>query len=353
MTKTAKRYSGTLEIDGSQGEGGGQILRTVLALSVVTGKSVRLENIRAHRPQPGLKPQHLKAVEAAAAVSNAEVAGATLGSLALTFQPGRVRSGNYRFDIGTAGATSLVLQTVLLPLSIAPAGSSVLITGGTHVPWSPSFHYLAWHWLHFLHRLGFSAELVMQRAGFYPPGGGRIRAEIRPVTGLKPLSLTSRGELVRIHGVSGVANLDLSVAERQRARAMSRLVRFADVTNIDLEQVEANSRGTYLVLLAEFDHTQYCYCALGERGKRAESVADEAVDSFERFLATKAAVDAYLADQLVLPLALCHGESRLYVAAITRHLLTNIDTVRRFLPVTVTIDGREGQPGQVYIARED
>jgi RNA 3'-phosphate cyclase len=338
-----------IHIDGAQGEGGGQILRSSLTLSILTGKPVSLTNIRARRSRPGLMAQHLNAVRAAAAVGKARVEGAQLHSLSLVFAPQTAGSGKFQFDIGTAGSTSLLLQTILLPLSFAPGESQVVITGGTHVPWSPCFHYLQWHWLKAMRQIGFDFDLEMDLAGFYPQGGGRICATIRPVTELKPLCLTKRGRLENMWGFSAVANLDLSIAQRQKKQALKRLEAMGVTLAIEVVRMPAHSRGTMLLLLAEFEHSRCCTYALGARGKPAEQVADEAVADLEAFLATDATVDPYLADQLILPLALAPGSSKLHTSRVTQHLLTNAEVLRRFLPVPVEISGEIGAPGVVCI----
>ncbi len=336
-------------IDGSRGEGGGQVLRTALTLSAITGTAFSLARIRARRPQPGLKPQHIKAIEAVASICHARHSPVAPGEQVLHFEPGIVSAGEYRFDIGTAGSTGLVLQTMLLPLSFAAQPSEVSVTGGTHVPWSPCFHYLAWHWRQTLADIGFSFDLTMERAGFYPPGGGIVHAVVEPVDALRPLTRVERGELHRVHGLSGVARLPLSIAERQRTRTLQRLGPLADRAAIELESVAARSPGTYLILLAEYERSQQCFTALGARGKRAEAVADEAVDEFERHHGSTGAVDAHLADQLILPLALAPGESKYSTAFVTPHLLTNADIVMRFLQVSIEVDGAPGQAGTVTI----
>jgi RNA 3'-phosphate cyclase len=338
-----------IEIDGSQGEGGGQVLRTALTLAAITATPVRLFNVRAQRSKPGLKPQHLKAVEAVAAITGARVEGGKLGSQTLRFEPQSVAPGHYRFDIGTAGSVSLVLQTILLPLSFARRDSHVVITGGTHVPWSPCYHYLAWHWLHYLKQSGFRAELALDRAGFYPPGGGRISAAIAPAAALAPLTLARRGALKRIRGLAAVSNLDIGIAERMRHRAIQQL-RGSDVAcDIATQTLDAVSPGAFLLLLAEFEHTQACYYALGAPGKPAELVADEAVEQLQEFLATDGAIDEYLADQLVLPLSFAPGVSELRTSRVTQHLVTNAEIIKRFLPVSIEISGGIGRPGQVRI----
>lgn len=338
-----------IDVDGTHGEGGGQILRTSLAMSVLTGQPLRIRGIRGRRPKPGLMPQHLQAVRAAAAISRARVQGATLGSTELAFEPRSLNAGDYSFDIGTAGAVTLVLQTVAIPLSFAPAASHVTVVGGTHVPWSPSFHYLADHWLHYLRCCGYHIQAALERPGFYPKGGGRVSVELEPATGLRPLSLVERGRLQRVHGLSMVANLDVSIAERQRHQAMQRLRRHGVGVDIELAHMQAHSPGTMLLLIAEFELTRCCYSALGARGKPAERVADEVVDALEAFLRTDAAIDEHLADQLIVPLAAVVGRSEVRPARITQHLVTNADVVRLFLPVDIVIDGAMGTTGSISI----
>jgi RNA 3'-terminal phosphate cyclase (ATP) len=337
-----------IHIDGSLGEGGGQVLRTSLALAVLTQKPLHISNIRANRSKPGLRPQHLTAVEASAAISNARVQGAQVGASDLIFEPGPVKAGSYRFDIRTAGATSLVLQTIFLPLSTAMETSTVAIIGGTHVPWSPCFHYLDWAWLPVLDEIGYNAALTLKRAGFYPPGGGRLQAIIRPAQEIIPLERLERGRLLGIRGLSAVANLPTHIAQRLRKQARRRLM---DMGPIDIEtaEIEAQSPGTFLALLVQFEHSRCCFFAIGRKGKPAERVADEAVNAMFAFLKTDGAVDSYLADQLLLPLVLTGGPSQFRTAAVTRHLLTNAAVVETFLPGTVEVQGDLEASGTVRI----
>ena len=338
-----------IDIDGSRGEGGGQVLRSALALSAITGTAMRITNIRGRRPKPGLMAQHLKAVEGAAAICGARVEGAQLRSQTLVFEPRAIRAGSFHFDIGTAGATSLVLQTILVPLSMAATTSSVTVTGGTHVPWSPCFDYLHVHWLPYVRRIGFDLDLSLDLAGFYPQGGGRVRAAVRPVSNLTPMRIVERGALRSIHGVSAVANLDDAVAERQRRQALRRLTGRCGSIEIDLVRMPSRFRGTLLLLVAEFEQSQCCYYGLGARGKPAERVADEAVDALEEFLATDGAIDQYLADQLILPLAYAPGVSVLRTAKVTQHLLTNGEIVRLFVKRPIVVEGAIDRPGLVRI----
>jgi len=343
-----------VEIDGSQGEGGGQVLRSALALSILTNKPMRITNIRRQRSKPGLKAQHLKAVDAAAAISKAQVEGAALNSMSLTFHPVELRSGRYKFDIGTAGATSLVLQTIFLPLSLAGTASTVIITGGTHVPWSPCTHYLEMQWLPYLRQMGFASQVTLDQAGFYPQGGGRITATLRPAGRILPLNLGQRGALKRITGLSAVANLDLSISDRQKRQALRRLqeISWADKPpEIKIKTLEMPSlfKGTLLLLLADFECGRACYYGLGALGKPAETVADEAVDALLVFLSTNGAIDEYMADQILLPLCLADGPSMVRTSKITAHLLTNASIIRAFLPARIEIQGEPGQSGLVRV----
>jgi RNA 3'-terminal phosphate cyclase (ATP) len=338
-----------IEIDASFGEGGGQILRSALSLSVITGKGMRLTGVRARRPQPGLKPQHLKAIEAAAQISTAHVDGAALGSQTLCFEPRELRSGKYEFDIGTAGSVSLLLQTLCLPLSFADAPSGLTLTGGTHVPWSPCYHYLQWQWLPYLAEAGYHVACSLERAGFYPRGGGVLHATITPSRPRMPLRLTRRGPLLRIRGLSAVGRLDRTIAERQRRQAIDRLRDLQVPLEIEVKEVQSASPGTFIVLLAEFEGGRCCACALGARHKPAERVADEAVEELRADIASGGAIDAWLADQLLLPLAFVPEQSELSVCRISQHLLTNAELLGYFLPVAVEIEGEMGEPGIVRL----
>lgn len=338
-----------VRIDGSMGEGGGQVLRAALVLSLLTGEAFEIHRIRERRPRPGLMPQHLAAVQAAAAVGRAEVEGARQGARELAFRPRGLFAGDYHCDIGTAGSTSLVLQTIALPLCFCSGPSSVTLVGGTHVPWSPCFHYLDRHWRPLVQAMGYRLGLSLDVAGFYPRGGGRVRAQVRPHGRLRPLDLGTGGEPRGINGVAAVAGLPLSIAERMRRRAMARLRgRELDV-EIALEALPAPSPGAFLMLCVESEAASACHVALGARGKPAERVADECVAGVEASLAGGAPIDPWLADQLLLPLALVPGRSRLQVDRVTGHLLTLAALTGRFLPAEVAIEGREGAPGRVTV----
>jgi len=338
-----------IQIDGSFGEGGGQVLRTALTLSLITDQPFEIFNIRARRKNPGLQPQHLKCVEAALLISNGQAKGDHKGSTHLIFQPGSVLPGDYRIDIGTAGSTSLVLHTIYLPLALKANSSSITITGGTHNQWSPCFHFLSRHWLRYLRQMGFDMKLKMDRAGFYPKGDGKIRVEIAPAVDLKPLKLLKRGELKKIDGISAIANLDFNIAERQRGQSLQRLERLGYQPQIAIEKMSSRYKGTMMLLQAEFEAGNGCFTALGAIGKRAEKVADEAVDDLVEYLNAEGCIDKYLADQLILPLSIVKGESTFSTSKVTNHLVTNLEVVKQFLDIEMSVDGEVGEPGVVSI----
>jgi RNA 3'-terminal phosphate cyclase (ATP) len=331
------------------GEGGGQILRTSLALSLLTGRPFHLRNVRAGRTKPGLQPQHLMSVRAAAAVGHAQTRGATRGSTDLVFEPGPVSPGNYRFDVGTAGAVGLVLHTIYLPLALASdAASEIMLIGGTHVRTSPCFHFLDITWRAYLRACGVDVRLNLIRPGFYPRGGGEVRAVVQPCGGVRGLTLSEHG-LLRAIGFSAVAGLPESIARRQARRARFRLEQQEIEVNLE-EQTWEGGPGTVIGIELNTSPAPTLFFATGERGKPAERVADEAVDAVLAYVAVAPnLVDAHSGDQLVLPLALADGPSEYRVAEVTRHLTTNIDVVRHFLDRKIECEGTEGVPGVVRI----
>jgi len=343
-----------IEIDGTYGEGGGQILRTSLTLSALTGTPVHIHHIRAHRTRPGLRPQHLAAVQAIVSLTQAEVQGGILNSPEISLWPSRIRAGRYRFTIPTAGAAPLVLQTVFLPLSFARGRSLVSLTGGTHVPWSPTVHYLQGQWLPVMKKLGFKSEISLQQAGFYPRGGGEMSANILPTGALNAFTCIDRGELIAIRGFSGVANLPDAIASRQKHQALKRLYAVCENSKIKTLRMPSYAKGTFILLAAEFSNGgSACYTALGSPGKPAERVADEAVDPLLSFLSSNGCVDRFLADQLLLPLSLVSAISRFRTDSVSQHLITNAHVIRQFLPVQIDIDGEHDEPGLITVRGTD
>jgi RNA 3'-terminal phosphate cyclase (ATP) len=340
-------------LDGSQGEGGGQILRTALTLSLLTGRAFHMVKIRANRDKPGLRPQHQKAVEAATELGQANVAGGGVGARELTFCPNRYEPRDLSIDIGTAGSTGLVLQTLHLPLALrTEVPTRLLLTGGTHNPKAPAFSFLDTTWRGYMAAFGMPLTLSMSAAGFYPRGGGRVEASSEPAA-LRPFVQTERGPLRHLHGIAGVANLDDDIARRMRDRAVERLRDHGFDSAIELARWFSPGQGAAISLTAEHEGTVTAtFVGLGERGKRAETVADEAVAKLLAYeTVDHAAVDPHSADQILLPLAFAPGRSEFTVSEITEHLRTNAETICAFLDRSISIEEprADGEPGTVVI----
>ncbi len=338
-----------IEIDGSVGEGGGQVLRTALALSVATGTAIRISHIRAGRPNPGLAHQHLTCIRAATHVASARVRGAELGAQTLEFEPGQPCPGEYSFDVTTAGSVSLVLHTLFLPLSLAKGDSRITLRGGTHVKWSPSFEFLHNQWLFYLRKIGFSLSACLEKAGYYPKGGGLLKARIQTAGQLRPLVLSDRGQLREVRGQVFVSNLKRAIAERQLARVRDILKSRNLSPEIETCEYASPGTGTGTHLHAEFENGSGSYTSLGEKGVPAERVAADAADNLWHYIESGAAVDPFMADQLILPLAFAEGESFFTSERVTQHLVTNARIVEMFLPIKVDVRGQLGQPGEVRV----
>ncbi len=323
-------------IDGSEGEGGGQILRTSLALALVTGRAFRMERIRARRQKPGLLRQHLTAVEAARTVGCAEVAGATLNSQTLEFRPQAVTPGNYRFAVGTAGSATLVLQTVLPSLLTASGPSTLTLEGGTHNPLAPPFDFLARSFMPLIHRMGPSVELELRTPGFFPAGGGRFHARIEPVRRLSPLVLTERGAIRARRARVWLSKLPAAIAERELVVVREELRWPAEQCAVETV-ADPKGPGNALVLEIEAEHVTAVFTGFGERGRPAEDVAREAVATAKAWLAAEVPVDEHLADQLLLPMALA-GRGSFRTTKPSLHSTTNVAIIQRFLPVSIRFE---------------
>jgi RNA 3'-phosphate cyclase len=343
-----------IEIDGSYGEGGGQILRTALALSAILQKPFTIHHIRSKRKNPGLQAQHLEAAEALARITEAQTEGFKFGSQKITFIPQKILPGDYQFEVRTAGSVSLLLQAVFLPLCLANEKSNLTLVGGTHVPWSPPFHCLSEVLLPTLKSMGVSAEATIEKWGFYPKGGGKIQLKINPVHEFKPIYLFDRSPLKKIRGISAISNLPKHVADRQREQALKRIQRELkiDAEITILYDVPSNGPGSFLFLLAEYEKTLAGFSSLGARGKPAEKVADEAVDFLKNYFSSEGCIDPHLADQLVPFMALAKGNSSFTTTRITEHLLTNLWVIQHFLDVTISIEGERGERGRIEFLNE-
>jgi RNA 3'-terminal phosphate cyclase (ATP) len=325
-----------ITIDGSQGEGGGQILRTSLALSLVTGQAFRMERIRARRQKPGLLKQHLTAVEAARAVGCAEVGGAALASQRLEFKPGPITPGNYRFAVGTAGSSTLVLQTVLPALLTASGESTLTLEGGTHNPLAPSFDFLSKCFMPLIHRMGPSVELELKRPGFFPAGGGRFHARVEPAGRLARLDLLERGSIQSRQARVWLSKLAGHIAERELAVVREELKWRAEECSVDAVQ-HPMGPGNALVLAVEAEQVTGVFTGVGERGRSAEEVARSAVVAARAWVEAGVPVDEHLADQLLMPMALAGGGS-FRTTRPSLHTTTNVEVIKRFLPVTIDTD---------------
>lgn len=347
-----------LVLDGAHGEGGGQIVRTALALAVVTGRPIRIHAIRGGRRRPGLAAQHITAVRAAGALCQAHITGDELGSAVLEFRPRcPARAGDYLFDVGaareggSAGAASLVVQTILLPLAFAAGESRLLVRGGTHVPRSPPFDYLREVWLSALRRTGVDAELELSAWGWLPTGGGTIRGVVRGGgKTLRPLRLETRGPLLRVVGRAVASNLPDHIPQRMAARARVLLSTLDCEVNISSESVPATSRGAGIFLTADYAHISAGFSALGAIRTPAEQVAGHAVALLHRHHASGGALDAHLADQILLPLAFAQEPSVFTAEYVSRHLETNAWCIERFGMAGIKIDRAEGGVGHVTVS---
>lgn len=326
-------------IDGAQGEGGGQMLRTSLSLSLITGQPFQMENIRAGRKKPGLLRQHLAAVLAAARVGQAEIDGAHLGSQSLSFKPKTVKPGDYRFVIGTAGSGTLVFQTVLPALMLASEPSTLVIEGGTHNTSAPPFDFLDRTFLPFIRRMGPQVKLLLDRYGFYPAGGGGFRAEITPCDKLTPLTIGRRGPVIQKRVTAIVANLPGQIAKREIDTAEHMLSVPVESRIIDTK----NSPGPGNVVMVEIesDAVTEIFTSFGEIGITAENVAREAVREAREYLISDAVAGEHLTDQLLLPFALA-GEGKFTTSKCNQHAATNMEIIQSFLPVSFETAERNG-----------
>ncbi|MCI0399124.1 MAG: RNA 3'-phosphate cyclase [Chloroflexi bacterium] len=341
-----------LVIDGSQGEGGGQVLRTSLSLSALTGRPFRIEKIRANRSRPGLRPQHLTAVRAVAAICRAEVNGDQLNSTVLEFRPGgSPRAGAYEFDVTeasasgvSAGAVTLIFQAVCWPLLFAGDSSQLTLSGGTFVPFSPPYHYLAEVAGPVFARMGAFFDLALREWGWMAAGGGLVTATIHPSQKLHSLTLEPAPES-SVLGIAAVTNLPSHIPHRMERRAYKLLTEAGLQATIRPLRERSAGPGAGMLLWLP----QAGFSSLGRPGLPAEQVTEAAVAELLDFVDNQAAVDLHLADQLLIPMTLAHGTSTLTTNRLTLHTLTNADLLRRWLDAAITIDGNLDGPGQIMV----
>lgn len=325
-----------IAIDGSYGEGGGQILRTSLALSLVTGKPFCITNIRTGRKKSGLMRQHLTSVNAAGDIGDAEITGNSIGSQSFSFKPESNRAGKYHFSIGSAGSCTLVLQTVLPALIIADAASEVTLEGGTHNPFAPPFDFLEKAFLPIIERMGPKVKSVLEKPGFYPAGGGRFKVSVEPVNTLGRIDLIERGKIIRQTASVSVSNLPLTIAHRELKVVSQKLKWDRDCLNaVEVE----NSRGPGNILTVEIEsqHITEVFTGFGERGVPAEKVASRTVRNVKEYLAFDVPVGKYLADQLLIPIAMSGG-GKFRTLSPTQHTTTNVEIIKKFLDINITLN---------------
>lgn len=339
-----------IEIDGSWGEGGGQVLRTSLSLAAITGQPLRLTQIRAGRPKPGLAAQHLTAVRAVAEICQARVRGGELGAMELEFVPTcPLQPGNYTFDVsqaregGSAGAVTLILQAVLLPLSLAAGNSRVTLRGGTHVPWSPPATYIEEVYLPLLAKLGLSSTLQIRSWGWYPRGGGEVELQVEGGSPWLGIQLGERGSVQQVRGWAVATELPSHIPQRMAMRA-EKLLRDLHLTaKVQPLRERGIAPGTGIFLTAEYENSRAGFSALGRRGLAAEAVAELAVKDLLAFEASGAPVDRFLGDQILLPAALATEPSQYVTAQITPHLRTNAWAIEQFGLAEIEIDEKKQQ----------
>jgi len=327
-----------VEIDGSEGEGGGQIIRTAVALSALTGKRIAVSNIRAGRPKPGLANQHLTAIRAVAEICGADLSGDEVGSSRIDFAPGNIKSGRLSVDVGTAGSVGLVLQSCLLALAHEEGRSTLEVRGGTDVKMAPPISYLGLVLFPLLEKMGFKARLDTFERGFYPEGGGRCQVSWTGVASPKGTAMESRGRLTQITGIAYAQNLPEHVPDRISLECKKLLVDYRPV-NVHVELSKGVSTGAGVVLCAEFEGTRLGASCLGERGLSSEKVAQNASAELKKILGSTSTLDPHAADQMLPYMALCSGPSSFITDDVTSHLRSQMDLVKRFIDVEIEVKG--------------
>jgi RNA 3'-terminal phosphate cyclase (ATP) len=330
----------TIYIDGSMGEGGGQVLRTSLTLAILTGRRLHIENIRANRPKPGLGKQHLVCVRAAREICGAQCTGAEIGSTSLDFEPGKIKPGEYHFDISSAGSASLVIQTILPVLFTTDGPSTVTVTGGTHNPWSPPYDFLKLNFVPAIAEAGFYADCKLLKHGFYPAGGGKIAFDIKPLENNpgKTIDLCQPMVKPRIYAIVYTARLPARVAQRQQELLHKSGLEITDIEHIEV--TDSAGPGNCVVIRVIDDKRKIVFTGFGSKGKPSEKVIGEVVNEARDFISSGAAIDHYLADQLLIYMAMQRA-GRFVTNKPSGHLTTNMEVIKKFLPVYIPVAQRD------------
>ena len=330
-----------ITIDGSEGEGGGQVLRYAAALSLITGEPFTIQNIRGGREKPGMMRQHVTSIEAAAAIGSAEVSGLAVGSQEITFRPGSVTPGKYHFAVGTAGATGLVLQTILVPLMLADAPSRVVIGGGTHTMAAPPFEFLALTLLPVLAKMGPKVSATMERHGFYPRGGGRIVIDFDPAP-LRPIECIERGQLKSQKAEALVAGVPFDIADRELKAVQKVLVDWPEDAFAPRQLPADQGPGNALLIAAEFENVTEVMSGFGKIGVPAERIGKTTAKRAAGYIASGAFAGPYLQDQLLLPMAIARGAAFTTVK-LSRHTRTAMDIIKLFMDTRFRVTDTKGR----------
>ncbi|MCD6108227.1 MAG: RNA 3'-terminal phosphate cyclase [Thermoplasmata archaeon] len=329
-----------IKIDGSYGEGGGQIVRTAVALSAVTGKPVEIVNIRANRPNPGLRAQHLTTIKCIQEISNADVKGLSVGSKQVTFIPNKIEGDDYKFDIGTAGSITLVFQAALLATFQSDKPFSLRLKGGTDVKWSPSWDYFSQVFLRLVRKMGINVSAELVRRGYYPEGDGEAILRVNPSNDIIPFDVTSRQSFEKVEGIIHISKLPEHISKRMKHAAKKIFVKYGIKDNVKIEKVEnAVCEGVGITLWSQSEETILGNTILGEKGLPAENIGETAARNIVNEITSGATLDTYAADQLLPYMALAkeRGESVFLVRNLSNHAKTNMWLIKHFLDVEFEI----------------
>lgn len=336
-----------LQIDGSMGEGGGQVLRTSISLSLLTGREIHITGIRSGRKKSGLLRQHLTAVRAAIEIGNAKAVGAEIGSSELKFIPGRVMPGNYEFSVGSAGSAMLVLQTVLPALLTAEGRTALVLEGGTHNPFAPPFDFIEGSFIPCIEKMGPRVSCILERAGYYPAGGGRLSVIVEPSEKLMPIDILSRGEPVNKHACAVVCQLSPRIAKREVA-VVEKMLNWPQNCIQTIESHGSNGPGNYMSVMLAYENVTGVFSGFGQKGVTAEGIAKAVVGEVREYLSADAPVCRHLADQLLLPMAMA-GKGSFRTLSPTEHTLTNIEVIKKFLDIGITCENFEDKTWHIDI----
>lgn len=320
-----------LEIDGSYGEGGGQILRNAIALSTILNKPVKIKNIRANRPNPGIKAQHYMVIKSIKEISGAKTENLEIGSQILTFLPGKLKGGNYKFDIGTAGSITLVFQALILASLKTDNEIFIKLTGGSDVKWAPAWDYFRNIFIPIIKKIGVNVDVKLIERGYYPKGGGEAEITINPISQIKPLKLDIETEFSKVNGIVNIGQLSNSISKRIKHSAIRTLLKNNLLADISIEEHSTLSPGTGITLWSESNNVILGSSVLGERGISSEEIGKNVVNNLLSEINSNSTLDVFIFDQVLPYMAIAKGESRCFVKKISNHAQTNMWLIKQFL----------------------